>query len=689
MIDQVEGESMKKKHDKLKDIIDILELSKTEIATLWMKKPSVITIFTRHKISRKKFIPLFAEKVIGYFIDVLKGVKEVGNCPVMNKFIDYMSDKEISVKEIFLICMAFRRSMFTHLIEKRQLQTRDTTILERLSEVFDQNLSGVLDYFAQQDITRETEALHEHDQEEYAKRVQTILDIQDHMILTIKEGKIVLANRTFLHAFEASDLETFYGLFDDHLDFIEQIEQSSEAHIPGDKDSWLAKVADSVDQMATITLFNRALQQSRPYSTKISRMPGDEHSSFVMTLGEFSECDERISELSRYVYKDSVTDLYNRRRFDESMEMLVGQCHNSAITLSMIVIDLGDLTNIYEMHGREKGDEIIKEFGHNIDAAFGDLGLFARIDSDRFGLLLKEHTPKRALKTAQSIHTSTKDLRSRSKSPMRSNIAVVYCQEGDTEQTMLSRADRLIKEIVQNGGDAIKDDQTLLEEEDTRQKRESSFLKECIEMKAADKTLDVVNYFNEVPIQSKSVMINIKKSSITITIRKIAINALHKDASIYIQTSPGDKDIKAKIKEIDNDKFTITVDRFTFVKNSHLDRKTIHVKVEEDISCFIKMDETQIKGILGSLSIDSAMIILPHIHGISMDGDVLLDTSLHWNGKDEHLRMDGKIIKVFNMDDGFRVIIHLKKNKHVEEVLTPYIAHRQLEIIKVLQNSAF
>ncbi len=680
---------MKKKPDKLKDIIDILELSKTDIATLWMKKPSVITIFTKHKISRKKFIPLFAEKVIGYFIDVLKGVKEVGNCPVMNKFIDYMSDKEISVKEIFLICMAFRRSMFTHLIEKKQLQTRDTTILERLSEVFDQNLSGVLDYFTQQDITRETEALHEHDQEEYAKRVQTILDIQDHMILTIKEGEIVLANRTFLHAFDVSDLETFYELFTNDLDFIEKVEQNGESYITEGEDAWLAKVADSVDQIASIHFFNKALQKSQPYRAKIHRMPGDEKESFVMSLGEFSECDERIFELSQYVYKDSVTDLYNRRKFDESMEMLVGQCHNSAIALSMIVIDLGDLKNIYEMYGREKGDEIIKEFGRTVDDAFGHLGLFARIDNDRFGLLLKEHTLKAAIETAQTMHTLTKNLRSRSKSPMRCNIAVVYCQESDTEQTMFLRADRLIKEIIQNGGGAIKDDQTLLEEENRRQKQESSFLKECIEMKAADKTLDVVNYFNEVPIQSKSVIIGIKQSTITIAMRKIAINALHNDAFIYIQTPRGDKDIKAMIKKIDNDKFTITVDRFAFVKNSPLDRKTIHVTVEEDIGCFIKMDETQIKGILESVSTDTAMIILPHIHGISMDKDVLLDTSFHWDGNDEHLRMDGKLIKVVKIDDGFKVIINLKKNKHVEEVLTPYIAHRQLEIIKVLQRSAF
>lgn len=232
---------MSKEPNKLAHVIRILKPSKGQIATIWMNEPSVIVIFAKHKISRKKFKPLFAEKVIQYFIDVLDNVKAVGNCPVMNKFIDYMSDKEISVKEIFLICMAFRRSMFRHLIARGQLLTQDTTVLEHLSEIFDKNLSGVLDYFAQQDINRETQTQHEHDREDYAKRIQTILDIQDHMILTVKAGEIFLANRTFLHAFEVLSIEAFNTLFADSLSFIEAVEYDGGSFSHGENSNGLRR----------------------------------------------------------------------------------------------------------------------------------------------------------------------------------------------------------------------------------------------------------------------------------------------------------------------------------------------------------------------------------------------------------------------------------------------------------------
>jgi len=680
---------MQQARGSLKDIIKILKSSKAEIAAIWMNKPSVINIFAKHKISRKKFKPLFAEKVIQYFIDVLDGVKEVGNCPVMNKFIDYMHDKEISVKEIFLICMAFRRSMFRHLIAHGQLLTQDTAILEHLSEVFDKNLSGVLDYFAQQDINRETQTQHEHDREDYAKRVQTILDIQDHMILTVKADKIVLANRTFLHAFGVSDIKAFNALFTDSLSFIESVEHDGKPFSHGDNSIWLEKVADSVNQSATIHFFNRALQQSRSYNAKISRMPGDEKDNFVMTLGEFSECDEKISELSRYVYKDTLTNLFNRRKFDESMQMLVRQCHNSDLALSLIIIELSDLKNINEMYGRERSDDIIKEFGHAIDQGFGHLGVFARIDDDRFGLLLKAHSLEQGIETAQAIHALTKTLRSGLQTAPMCNHAVVYCQKNDTQKTMFSRVDKLIKDVIRNGGNAIKDDRTLIEEENERRKLESGFLKTCIELKAADKTLDVVNYFQEVPIQSKSNIISVNKGAVTVALRKIAINALHKDSFIYIQTPHGDKNIKAQVVDIDNDKFTITIEQFLFVKTSPLNRKTIHVKVEQNIKCFLKMGDTQIEGTLESISTDSAMILLPHIHGTSMIGEVILDTSLQWDSHKEHIKMTGKISKIVEAGENFNVIISLQEKHYINDVVTPYVAHRQLEIIKVLQRSLF
>lgn len=678
---------MSDKPEGLGVIIKILGPSKQKIAIRWMRSPSVIEIFAKHKISREKFRPLFAEKVIQYFIDVLTGVKSVGQCPVMNKFIDYMSDKELSVKEIFLICMAFRRSMFDHLIANGQLLSRDTTILAFLSEVFDKNLSGVLDYFSQQDITRETEALYEHDQEHYIKSVQTILDLQEQMILILKEKEVMVANRAFLNAFGSSSTKAFDALFPDRLSFMTSMEYDGMTYDDReDLDVMLTKVADSVDQVATIHLLDLRSKSSHPYRGKISRLPDDEKDTLVIVLDELEECDERIVELSRYAYEDTLTGLHNRRKFDESMDSLLGQCQNSDIGLTMIMLDLSDIRHIYEMSGREKGDQVIIQVAQEIQARSEKLGPLARIEDERFALLLKASTSEQARSSAEALQTSIHQLDL--DHPVMCDIAVVVCQKDDTKLSMLSRADMLIQESIRHGDYVIRDDLDMVQKEQERQEKEAVFLRACIEMKAADKTLDVVNYYEEVPIRSASLVIAVKRGTLTVAVRKIALNALQKEALVYIQNAPSDEDIQAHVKAIDHEKSTITIDRFKFVRSSPLDRTSIRVKVEEETLCFIKMGNTQIEGTVESISAKTATIVLPHIYGISKEDEMLLDMWLRWDGREEHLQLLGKMDKVLEQEKKFRLIMKFDADRVLEDVVVPYIASRQLEIIKTLQHAA-
>ncbi len=279
---------------------------------MWMEDPKIIEIFKRYKISRYKFKPLFAEKVFDYSIGVLDGTKEIGNCPVMNKFVDYMCDKDITVKDVLQICMAFRRSIFRRLVSKGELPMQDTSLLERLSEVFDENLSGVLDYINQLYLDRELQTQRMEDTQESVRQIQTVLNLQESMILTVKEGKLFLANRAFFHALDLPDIEAFHTSFPDTWSFIESVDLHSELFQKKKYADWLQKVAGSEEQKATITFFNQALHQSKSYQAKIIGMPDSEKKSFAIRISEPStEYDKKMTELSRYVYTDPLTTLYN------------------------------------------------------------------------------------------------------------------------------------------------------------------------------------------------------------------------------------------------------------------------------------------------------------------------------------------------------------------------------------------
>ena len=182
---------------------------KAESLAMWMIETVVVRIFSKYHISRNKFKPLFASKIVDYFIGVLDGSQKIGACPVMNKFIDYMNDKEMSVKEVYQICMAFRRATFHQLTKESESFMQDTQLVEQLSNVFDENLAGVLDYFSLIHLNREIASQHEEDTSTHSKQLQSILNLQDNIILTVKGSHITMANRSFFQALDLDDIDAF------------------------------------------------------------------------------------------------------------------------------------------------------------------------------------------------------------------------------------------------------------------------------------------------------------------------------------------------------------------------------------------------------------------------------------------------------------------------------------------------
>ena len=106
----------KKITPNLYEISDLLEINKTNIANEWIKSYTVKAVFNSRKISLEKFRDGYGIPIIDYFISVAKDEKELGDCPIMSKLVHYLVSKDITPREVFDICMGFRRTLIVFLI---------------------------------------------------------------------------------------------------------------------------------------------------------------------------------------------------------------------------------------------------------------------------------------------------------------------------------------------------------------------------------------------------------------------------------------------------------------------------------------------------------------------------------------------------------------------------------------------
>ncbi len=171
--------------------LPMLVSAKKHILQEWLVFEEPRIILERHKIKTGYFIDHFAGGVFDYFMDVIRGKKEIGDCPVMADLLEYLKDRDISADELFVICSHFRKAMIDFSYDS---SLNSKAIFDEVSYIFDLNFSGVLKRYAgtiyqkEREIERNVKLLNEYKKAIDASAIVSKMD---------PEGRIIFVNDKF------------------------------------------------------------------------------------------------------------------------------------------------------------------------------------------------------------------------------------------------------------------------------------------------------------------------------------------------------------------------------------------------------------------------------------------------------------------------------------------------------------
>jgi len=95
---------------------------------------------------------------------------------------------------------------------------------------------------------------------------------------------------------------------------------------------------------------------------------------------------------------DSLTGLYNRRRFSDVLKREFAVTRRYRNTLSCLLIDLDHFKQINDRFGHDAGDQVLKEVARRIAGSLREVDLAARYGGEEFAVLLP-HTSKKDART--------------------------------------------------------------------------------------------------------------------------------------------------------------------------------------------------------------------------------------------------------------------------------------------------
>ncbi len=171
--------------------IPVLTEAKKHILIEWLAFPEARQILDVHNIKTDFFYDHFASGVFDYFMDVIRGIKEIGDCPVMGDLLVYLKDRDVSADELFILCSHFRKAMLDYSYDS---SFNSKEVFDEISYVFDLNFSGVLKRYSgtiyQKDleIERNVKLLNEYKKAIDASAIVSKMDT---------EGRITFVNDNF------------------------------------------------------------------------------------------------------------------------------------------------------------------------------------------------------------------------------------------------------------------------------------------------------------------------------------------------------------------------------------------------------------------------------------------------------------------------------------------------------------
>ena len=173
------------------------------------------------------------------------------------------------------------------------------------------------------------------------------------------------------------------------------------------------------------------------------------------------EAIEKVHELRQQADKDFLTNLFNRRYFNEHGTSEVRRLVKAGVPFSVALFDIDHFKQINDCHGHDSGDLVLRQFAGHLSDSFGDSFLVSRYGGEEFAMLMPGLDKDKASVLLEGFRACIEEhnFRVADDALLDVTVSIGLCeyshQSGDPLAAMLNQADEALYQAKNKGRNMV------------------------------------------------------------------------------------------------------------------------------------------------------------------------------------------------------------------------------------------
>lgn len=174
--------------------------------------------------------------------------------------------------------------------------------------------------------------------------------------------------------------------------------------------------------------------------------------SVGLDMTEHKRTESRLAWLADH---DPLTNLYNRRRFQEELEQMLNLAARYGHSGALLFFDLDQFKYINDTSGHQAGDALLKMIAHMLHGSVRSVDILGRLGGDEFAVILPQTTAEGAIEVAKNTLTCLNHgkitINGRSHKASASVGIAIFPEHGNNVHDLLAAADLAMYQAKEAG----------------------------------------------------------------------------------------------------------------------------------------------------------------------------------------------------------------------------------------------